>query len=124
MCLFQFWFPRCVCPAVGLLGHKVVLFAIFLRNLHTVLQNLEVEKNSFYLSCFPATQVLYLKATTVTEFLNILLMKMSMCDASYMTFDLNMLFYIIIINTHDMTMHYSRFRAEETEIHNDNTLSE
>ena len=29
MCLFQFWFPRCVCPEVGLLGHKVVLFAIF-----------------------------------------------------------------------------------------------
>ena len=29
MCLFQFWFPWCVCPAVGLLGHKVVLFAIF-----------------------------------------------------------------------------------------------
>ena len=27
MCLFQFWFPWCVCPAVGLLGHKVVLFA-------------------------------------------------------------------------------------------------
>ena len=22
MCLFQFWFPRCVCPAVGLLSHK------------------------------------------------------------------------------------------------------
>ena len=21
-CLFQFWFPWCVCPAVGLLGHK------------------------------------------------------------------------------------------------------
>ncbi|KAB0361670.1 hypothetical protein FD754_005826 [Muntiacus muntjak] len=21
MCLFQFWFPRCVCPAAGLLGH-------------------------------------------------------------------------------------------------------
>ena len=20
--LFQFWFPRCICPAVGLLGHK------------------------------------------------------------------------------------------------------
>ena len=39
MCLFQFWFPRCVCPAVGLLGHKVVLFAIFLRNLHTVLHS-------------------------------------------------------------------------------------
>ena len=29
MCLFQFWFPRCVCPAVGLLGHKAVLFEIF-----------------------------------------------------------------------------------------------
>ena len=28
-CVFQFWFPQCVCPAVGLLGHKVVLFAIF-----------------------------------------------------------------------------------------------
>ena len=27
--LFQFWFPWCVCPEVGLLGHKVVLFAIF-----------------------------------------------------------------------------------------------
>ena len=39
MCLFQFWFPRCVCPAVGLLGHKAVLFAIFLRSLHTVLHS-------------------------------------------------------------------------------------
>ena len=29
MCLFQFWFPQCVCPEVGLLGHKAVLFAIF-----------------------------------------------------------------------------------------------
>ena len=26
MCLFQFWFPQCVCPAVGLLDHKAVLF--------------------------------------------------------------------------------------------------
>ena len=33
---FQFWFPRCVCPAVGLLGHKAVLFPVFLRNLHTI----------------------------------------------------------------------------------------
>ena len=39
MCLFQFWFPRCVCPAVGLLGHKAVLFAVFFRNLHTVLHS-------------------------------------------------------------------------------------
>ena len=37
MCLFQFWFPWCVCPAVGLLGHMAVLFPVFLRNLHTVL---------------------------------------------------------------------------------------
>ena len=29
MCLFQFWFPRCVCPAVGLLGHMAVLFPVF-----------------------------------------------------------------------------------------------
>ena len=28
MCLFQFWFPQCVCPAEGLLGHKEVLYAI------------------------------------------------------------------------------------------------
>ena len=36
MCLFPFWFPQCVCPAVGLLDHKAALFR-FLRNLHTVL---------------------------------------------------------------------------------------
>ena len=29
----------CVCPAVGLLGHKAVLFVVFLRNLHTVLHS-------------------------------------------------------------------------------------
>ena len=38
MCLFQFWFPQCVCPAMGLLGHKAVLFPV-LRNLHTVLHS-------------------------------------------------------------------------------------
>ena len=27
--LFQFWFPQCVCPAVGLLGHMAVLFSDF-----------------------------------------------------------------------------------------------
>ena len=37
--LFQFWVPRCVCPAVGLLGHKAVLFPDFSRNLHTVLHS-------------------------------------------------------------------------------------
>ena len=39
MCLFQIWFPRCVCPEVGLLRHKAVLFSSFLRNLHTVLHS-------------------------------------------------------------------------------------
>ena len=39
MCLFQFWFPQCICPAVGLLGHKAVLVPVFLRNLHTVLHS-------------------------------------------------------------------------------------
>ena len=38
MCLFQFWFPQCVCPAVVLLGHKAVLFRP-LRSLQTVLHN-------------------------------------------------------------------------------------
>ena len=38
-CLFQIWFPRCICPAVGLLGHMAVLFPVFLRNLHTVLHS-------------------------------------------------------------------------------------
>ena len=28
MCLFQLWFPRGVCPAVGLLGRIVVLFLV------------------------------------------------------------------------------------------------
>ena len=28
-CLFQFWFPQGVCPAVGLLDHKAVLFPVF-----------------------------------------------------------------------------------------------
>ena len=36
MCVFQFWFPQGICLAVVLLGHMVVLFLVFLRNLHTV----------------------------------------------------------------------------------------
>ena len=35
MCLFQFWFPQCICLGVELLGHMVVLFLFLLRNLHT-----------------------------------------------------------------------------------------
>ena len=37
-CLFQFWFPWCVCPVVESLGHMAVLFR-FLRNLHTALHS-------------------------------------------------------------------------------------
>ena len=50
MCLFQFWFPQCVCPAVGLLDHMAVLVLVFfffflsssfsiLRNHYTVLHS-------------------------------------------------------------------------------------
>ena len=39
VCLFQFWFPQGICLGVGLLGHMVVLFLVFLRNLHTVFHN-------------------------------------------------------------------------------------
>ncbi|KAB0372349.1 hypothetical protein FD755_016141 [Muntiacus reevesi] len=28
MCLFQFWFPQCVCQAVGLLGHMAHLLLV------------------------------------------------------------------------------------------------
>ena len=39
MCLFQFWFPQCVCPAVGLLGHNGNSISSFLRNLLTFLHS-------------------------------------------------------------------------------------
>ena len=35
-CNFQFWFPQGICLRVGLLGHMVVLFLVFLRNLYTI----------------------------------------------------------------------------------------
>ena len=38
-CLFQFWFPQCVCPAMGLLGHQDSSISSFSRNLHTVLHS-------------------------------------------------------------------------------------
>ena len=36
MCVFQFSFPQGICLRVMLLGHMVVLFLVFLRNLHTI----------------------------------------------------------------------------------------
>ena len=36
MPLFQPWFPQGICLGVGLLGLVVVLFLVFLRNLHTI----------------------------------------------------------------------------------------
>ena len=36
MCLFQSWFSKIICPVVGLLAHIIVLFLVFLRQLHTV----------------------------------------------------------------------------------------
>ena len=39
MCLFHFWFPQGTCLVVESLGLMVVLFLVFLRNLHTVLHS-------------------------------------------------------------------------------------
>ena len=36
---FHLWFSQSICPVAGLLGHMVVLFLVFLRNLHTVLHS-------------------------------------------------------------------------------------
>ena len=36
MCLFQFCFSQGICLGVRLLGHMVILFLLFKRNLHTV----------------------------------------------------------------------------------------
>ena len=32
MCLFQFWFPQGICLPVGLLGHRMILFLVFLES--------------------------------------------------------------------------------------------
>ena len=44
MCLFQFWFPPCVCPAVELLGHMAVLFPVLLKSQQTINAGESVEK--------------------------------------------------------------------------------
>ena len=50
MCLFQFWFPHCVCPTVGLLGHITVLFPVF-KGIPTLFSILAV------LVCIPTNSV-------------------------------------------------------------------
>ena len=37
--LFKLCFSQGICPGVGLVGHMIVLFSVFLRNLHTVLHS-------------------------------------------------------------------------------------
>ena len=39
MYLYELWFSPDICPGMGLLGHMVALFSVFLRNLHTVLHS-------------------------------------------------------------------------------------
>ena len=39
MYLFELWFSPGICPGVGFLDHMIVLFLVFLRNLHTVLHS-------------------------------------------------------------------------------------
>ena len=50
MCLFQFWFLWCVCPAVGLLGHMAFVHSIF-KGLSTLVSKVAV------LVCIPTNSV-------------------------------------------------------------------
>ena len=47
MFLFQFWFPQDICLAVGLLGNMVVLFFIFLRDLHIVFHSVYINLHPY-----------------------------------------------------------------------------
>ena len=49
-CLFQIWFPQCVCPAVGLLGHMAVLIPVF-KEISTLFSIMAV------LVCIPTNSV-------------------------------------------------------------------
>ena len=54
MCLFPFWFPQCVCPAVGLLDHKAFQFCIFCFCYHfcfcfiTILNHQKKSRSNFF----------------------------------------------------------------------------
>ena len=47
MCLFQFWLPQGICLGVGLLGHMVVLFLVFLRDIHTVFHSVYINLHPY-----------------------------------------------------------------------------
>ena len=45
-CVFQFCFPQGIWLGVALLGHMVVLFLVFLRNLHSILHSVCINLHS------------------------------------------------------------------------------
>ena len=62
MCLLQFWFPRCVCPAVGFLGHKVVLevLATAIRA-EKEIKGIQIGKEEVKLSLFADDMIPYIE---------------------------------------------------------------
>ena len=67
MCLFQPWFPQGICLGVGLLGHMVVLFLVFLSNLHNIKlleENIgrTLDINQRKILCDPLSRVMEIKA--------------------------------------------------------------
>ena len=46
MSLFQFWFPQGLCLGLGFLGHMVVLFLVFFRNLYAIFHNDRINLHS------------------------------------------------------------------------------
>ena len=47
-CLFQIWFPRCVCPGVGFLGHMAVLVFKGISTLFSIVAVYEIYTKDIY----------------------------------------------------------------------------